>query len=205
MGIYRDRVLPRLQDKVMDRPDRREVRARVCAGLSGEVVELGFGTGLNMPHYPAEVTRIAAVEPSSLCMRLAQPRIAESTAEVSRVGLSGESLALPSTAYDAAVSTWTLCTIPDVDAALAEVRRVLRPGGGFHFVEHGHAPDPAVARRQRWIEPVWKRIAGGCHVSRPIGELIERAGLRLEALNTYYQAGEPRVFGYTFEGIATKR
>ncbi|HEU5007153.1 MAG TPA: methyltransferase domain-containing protein [Jatrophihabitantaceae bacterium] len=204
MGIYRDRVLPRLQDKVMDRPDSRDIRARVCAGLSGEVVEIGFGTGLNMPHYPADVTRIAAVEPSALCVRLAQSRIAESTTEVSLVGLSGESLALPSAAYEAAVSTWTLCTIPDVEAALAEVRRVLRPGGRFHFVEHGHAPDPAVARWQRRIEPVWKRVAGGCHVSRPIGELIERAGFRMEALDTYYQDGEPRVFGYTFEGVATK-
>jgi ubiquinone/menaquinone biosynthesis C-methylase UbiE len=204
MGIYRDRVLPRLQDKVMDRPDSRDIRARVCAGLSGEVVEIGFGTGLNMPHYPAAVTRIAAVEPSALCVRLAQSRIAESTTEVSLVGLSGESLALPSAAYEAAVSTWTLCTIPDVEAALAEVRRVLRPGGRFHFVEHGHAPDAAVARWQRRIEPVWKRVAGGCHVSRPIGELIERAGFRMEALDTYYQDGEPRVFGYTFEGVATK-
>lgn len=204
MGIYRDRVLPRLQDKVMDRADTRELRARVCGGLSGEIVEIGFGTGLNMPHYPAAVTRVAAVEPSRLCVRLAQPRIAESSTDVSLVGLSGESLALPSAAYDAAVSTWTLCTIPDVEAALAEVRRVLRPGGSFHFVEHGHAPDASVARWQRRIEPVWKRVAGGCHVSRPIAELIERAGLRIDALDTYYQDGEPRVFGYTFEGVATK-
>jgi ubiquinone/menaquinone biosynthesis C-methylase UbiE len=204
MGIYRNRVLPRLQNKVMDRPDIRDIRGRVCAGLSGEVVEIGFGTGLNMPHYPADVTHIAAVEPSRLCVRLAQPRIADSPTEVSLVGMSGESLALPSAAYDAAVSTWTLCTIPDVDAALGEIRRVLRPGGRFHFVEHGHAPDASVARWQRRIEPVWKRVAGGCHVSRPISELIERAGLRVEALQTYYHDGEPRVFGYTFEGVAIK-
>jgi ubiquinone/menaquinone biosynthesis C-methylase UbiE len=204
MGIYRNRVLPRLQDKVMDRSDTREIRARVCADLSGEVVEIGFGTGLNVVHYPADVTHIAAVEPSALCVRLARPRIADSPTPVSFVGLSGEALALPSEAYDAAVSTWTLCTIPDVKAALAEVRRVLRPGGRFHFVEHGHAPDDDVFRWQRRIEPVWKRVAGGCHVSRPIAELIEHAGLRLDSLNTYYQDDEPRVFGYTFEGVATK-
>jgi ubiquinone/menaquinone biosynthesis C-methylase UbiE len=204
MGIYRNRVLPRLQDKVMNSPDNRELRARVCAGLSGEVVEIGFGTGLNLPHYPATVTRIAAVEPSQLCVRIAQPRIAESPVPVSLVGVSGESLALPSAAYDAAVSTWTLCTISDVEAALSEIRRVLRPGGRFHFVEHGHAPEASVARWQRRIEPVWKRIAGGCHLSRPIGELIERAGLRLDRLDTFYQDREPRVFGYTFEGVATK-
>lgn len=204
MGIYRDRVLPRLQDKVMDRADTREIRARVCAGLSGEVVEIGFGTGLNMPHYSAAVTRVVAVEPSALCVRLAQPRIADAATEVSVVGITGEALALPSGAYDSAVSTWTLCTIPDVDAALAEVRRVLRPGGQLRFVEHGHAPDDGVARWQRRIEPVWKHLAGGCHLSRPIAELIERAGLRLDKLDTYYQEGEPRVFGYTFEGVATK-
>lgn len=204
MGMYRDRVLPRLQDKVMDRADTREIRRRVCSGLSGEVVEIGFGTGLNLPHYPAGVTRIAAVEPSALCVRLARARIADFPAAVSLVGLTGEAIALPSEAYEAAVSTWTLCTIPDVDAALAEVRRVLRPGGRFHFVEHGHAADSDVFRWQRRIEPLWKRVAGGCHVSRPIDELIERAGLRLDSLDTYYQDGEPRVFGYTFEGVAIK-
>lgn len=204
MGIYRDRVLPRLQDKVMDRPDTRELRARVCSGLAGQVVEIGFGTGLNAPHYPAGVAGVAAVEPSALCFRLAEARIAATPAEVRLAGLTGEVLDLPSDSFDAALSTWTLCTITDVQAALTEVRRVLKPGGRFHFVEHGHAPDADVARWQRRIEPVWKRVAGGCHVSRPIAELIERAGFRLDALDTYYQDGEPRVFGYTFEGVAVR-
>ena len=204
MSFYRNQVLPRFQDKAMDRKDLREIRDRVCSGLTGDVVEIGFGTGLNSPHYPAEVVKVAAVEPSALCVRIAQPRIAATTAEVKLAGLTGEALDLPSEEFDAALSTWTLCTIPKVDAALAEIRRVLKPGGKFHFVEHGHAPDARVARWQKRFEPPWKRVAGGCHVTRPIPELIEGAGFHMEALETYYMKGEPKIFGYTFEGIASK-
>ena len=204
MGFYSEQVLPRFQDKVMDRKDMRQVRERVSAGLSGEVVEVGFGTGLNTRHYPPEVAKVAAVEPSAVCMRIAQPRIARTSAVVELAGLTGEVLDLPSESFDSALSTWTLCTIPSVDAALAEIYRVLRPGGRFHFVEHGHAPDAGVARWQARIEPPWKRIAGGCHLTRRIPEMIERAGFRLDALDTYYLKGEPKMFAYTYEGVARK-
>jgi ubiquinone/menaquinone biosynthesis C-methylase UbiE len=204
MGFYAEQVLPRFQDKVMDRKDMREVRTRVSSGLSGDVVEVGFGTGLNVPHYPAQVARVAAVEPSSLCMRIARPRIARTSAKVELAGLTGEALDLPSEGFDTALSTWTLCTIPNVDAALAEISRVLKPGGRFHFVEHGHAPDARVARWQARIEPPWKRIGGGCHLTRRIPELIERAGFQIDALDTYYMKGEPKMFGYTYEGVAHK-
>jgi ubiquinone/menaquinone biosynthesis C-methylase UbiE len=204
VGMYRDHLLPRVQNKVMDRKDLRAVRSRVCSVLSGDVVEVGFGTGLNAPHYPDVVQRIAAVEPSALCMRIAQPRIAATSTKVELAGLTGERLDLPSEEFDAALSTWTLCTIPDVDAALAEIHRVLKPGGKFHFVEHGRGPDADVARWQARIEPAWKRIAGGCHVTRNISGLIEEAGFRLDSVQTYYMEGEPKVFGYTFEGIAFK-
>lgn len=204
MGFYQDQLLPRFQDKVMDRKDMREIRARVCSELSGEVVEVGFGTGLNSPHYPEAVQTVAAVEPSAVCMRIAQPRIAGSSAKVELAGLTGEELDLPSEEFDAALSTWTLCTIPNVDAALGEIRRVLKTGGKFHFVEHGHAPDPGVARWQARIERPWKRIAGGCHLTREISELIERSGFDVEKIDTYYMKGEPKMFGYTYEGIAHK-
>jgi SAM-dependent methyltransferase len=204
MGIYRDRLLPRLQNKVMDRGDLRDVRARVCSALAGDVVEVGFGTGLNAPHYPEGTRRIAAVEPSALCMRIAEPRIAESGTKVEHAGLIGEKLDLPSEEFDAALSTWTLCTIPDVEAALQEIRRVLKPGGRLHFVEHGRAPDADVARWQARIEPPWKRIAGGCHVTRDITGLVVSSGFRIDAVQTYYMSGEPKVFGYTFEGVAAK-
>jgi ubiquinone/menaquinone biosynthesis C-methylase UbiE len=205
MGIYQDQLLPRLQDKVMDRESNREIRARVCVGLTGEVVEVGFGTGLNVRYYPPEVTKVFAIEPSSVCMRIAETRIAKSKAPVEQSGLSGEHLDLPSSTFDAVLSTWTLCTIPNLYVALEELHRVLKPGGAFHFVEHGHAPDEGTARWQRRIEPLNKRLAGGCHLTRRIPELIEQAGgFKIEHLDSYYVKGEPKPFGYTYEGRAKK-
>jgi ubiquinone/menaquinone biosynthesis C-methylase UbiE len=204
MGFYRDRLLPRFQDKVMDRKANRVVRRRVCAGLHGDVVEVGFGTGLNARYYPSSVTRVAAVEPSELCMRLAEPRLAKTAARVELAGLTGERLDLPSEEFDTALSTWTLCTIPNLPAALEEIRRVLKPGGAFHFVEHGHAPDAKVERWQHRLEPLNKRLAGGCHLTRRIPDFIEEAGFTLAQLNTYYFEGEPKPFGYTYEGQALK-
>jgi len=165
MGIYQEHVLPRAQNIVMNRKPTHAVRSRVCAGLTGDVVEVGFGTGLNARYYPTEVSKILAVEPSSLCMRLAQPRIARAATPVELAGLTGEHLDLPSEKFDAVLSTWTLCSIPNLDAALAEMRRVLKPGGVIHFVEHGHAPDASVARWQERLEPLNKRLAGGCHLT----------------------------------------
>jgi len=205
VGVYQDQLLPRFQDLVMRRKTTRAARDRVCAGLSGEVVEIGFGTGLNAPFYPDEVTKVLAVEPSKVCMRLAQPRIARTPVPVELAGLTGEHLDLPSENFDAVLSTWTLCTIPDLAGALDEIRRVLRPSGSFHFVEHGHAPDQRVAAWQRRLEPLNKRLAGGCHLTRRIADSIEQAGFSLTQLDTYYFKGEPKAFGYTFEGRATKR
>jgi ubiquinone/menaquinone biosynthesis C-methylase UbiE len=204
MGIYQDQLLPRFQDKVMARKANREVRARVCAGLVGQVVEVGFGTGLNAPYYPAEVTKVVAIEPSQVCMRLAAPRIARSDTPVEFGGLTGERLDLPSEQFDAVLSTWTLCTIPDLATALGEMRRILKPGGTLHFVEHGHAPDAGVARWQERLEPLNKRLAGGCHLTRRIPETIEDAGFAIDHLDSYYFKAEPKPFGYTFEGHAVK-
>ena len=205
MGFYQDQVLPRFQDRVMGRKPAREVRARVCAGLAGEVVEVGFGTGLNAYYYPPEVTKVFAIEPSEVCMRLAETRIARSPVPVESAGLDGQCLDLPSGQFDAVLSTWTLCTIPDLGAALEEFRRILKPGGAFHFVEHGHAPDAGIARWQTRLEPFNKRVAGGCHLTRAIPETIEQAGFVVEDLDSYYFKGEPKPFGYTFEGRAVKR
>lgn len=204
MGFYREQFLPRFQDLAMNRKDLGEVRARVCDGLVGEVVEIGFGTGLNVAYYPPTVISVKAVEPSALCMRLARPRIEQAVTPVELAGLTGEKLDLPSDSFDAVLSTWTLCTIPDVRAALSEVHRILKPGGTFHFVEHGHAPDRKVAAWQRRVGPAWKWVAGGCHVTRHIPELVRLAGFQVERLHTYYFPGEPRIFGYTFEGVARK-
>jgi ubiquinone/menaquinone biosynthesis C-methylase UbiE len=205
MGFYQEQLLPRLQDTVMARKPNRVVRARVCEGLHGAVVEVGFGTGLNAPWYPNDVMKVVAIEPSRVCMRIAEPRIAETSVPIEYGGLTGERLDLPSAEFDAVLSTWTLCTIPNLEAALAEMRRVLKPGGSFHFVEHGHAPDDKVARWQARLEPMNKRVAGGCHLTRHISEDIERAGFEIEEIETYYFKGEPKPLGYTYEGRAVSR
>jgi ubiquinone/menaquinone biosynthesis C-methylase UbiE len=205
MGIYQEQLLPRFQDKVMSRKPNRAVRARVCEGLDGAVVEVGFGTALNAPYYPSAVNKVMAIEPSRVCMRIAEPRIAKSSVPVEYGGLTGEHLDLPSGEFDAVLSTWTLCTIPNLDAALAEMRRVLKPGGALHFVEHGHAPDEKVIRWQERLEPFNKRVAGGCHLTRHIAEEIEGAGFDISKLDTYYFKGEPKPMGYTYEGRAVSR
>jgi ubiquinone/menaquinone biosynthesis C-methylase UbiE len=205
MGFYENQLLPRLQDKAMSRKPLGPVRARVCEGLEGAVVEVGFGTGLNARYYPAGVERVVAIEPSGVGMRIAEPRIAKASVPVELGGLTGEHLDLRSGKFDAVLSTWTLCTIPDLDAALAEIRRVLKPGGSLHFVEHGHAPDEKVARWQQRIEPLWKPLAGGCHLTRRVSEDIERAGFAMQQLDTYYFEGEPKTMGYTYEGVAVSR
>jgi ubiquinone/menaquinone biosynthesis C-methylase UbiE len=205
MGLYREQVLPRIQDKVMAREPNRAVRARVCEGLQGAVVEVGFGTGLNVSYYPPSVAKVVAIEPSRVCMRIAEPRITRSSVAVEYGGLTGERLDLPSAQFDAALSTWTLCTIPNLEAALAEIRRVLKPGAAFHFVEHGHAPDAKVARWQERLEPLNKRLAGGCHLTRHISDDIEQAGFEIQKVETYYFKGEPKPIGYTYEGRAVSR
>ena len=203
MGIYQDRVLPRITNRVMNRRDLLPIRDRVCAGLDGEVLEIGFGSGLNAPHYPPAVTRVRAVDPATLGRRLAADRVAASAVPVEYIGLDGQALPLEPASVDHVVSTWTLCTIPDVERALGEVRRVLRPGGSLHFVEHGLSPDARVARWQDRLTPLQRRLAGGCHLNRPIDRLLDGSGLELAGLTTYYLEG-PKPLGYTFEGRAIR-
>jgi ubiquinone/menaquinone biosynthesis C-methylase UbiE len=203
MAFYRDVVFPRLIDVVMNNERMRETRARVCSGLRGEVVEIGFGTGLNMPHLPVGVSRLRAVDPMRRGAQLAARRVAASPVPVELAGLDGESLPFADASADAVLSTWTLCTIPDASAALQEVRRVLRPGGALHFVEHGAAPDVTVRRWQDRLNPVQNRVGCGCNLNRDIPALVRGAGLRIDHLDTYYSKGEPKVFGWTFEGVAT--
>ena len=156
MGVYRSRILPHLMNAVMSTDENREIRSRVCADLEGTVVEIGFGSGLNVPFYPAGVHTVHAVEPAARSVAIAAERVEAGHADVHHTGLTGERVDLPSASADAVLSTWTLCSIPDVDAALAEIHRLLKPGGTLHFVEHGISPDPKVARRQGRIEPINK-------------------------------------------------
>jgi ubiquinone/menaquinone biosynthesis C-methylase UbiE len=203
MGIYADQVLPRAVDLLMRGAELTAVRARVAAGLSGEVLEVGFGSGRNVAHYPAAVTRVFAVDPAQTGRKLAARRVAASSVPIEYIGLDGQSLPLPADSVDHALTTWTLCTIPDPQRALREIRRVLRPGGALHFVEHGRSTDPPVARWQDRLTPVQRRIAGGCHLNRPIDTLIADSGLELTRLDRYYLRGL-KSLNYSFEGVAAK-
>lgn len=188
---------------VMRRRDLTPIRARVAATLAGDVLEVGFGSGLNVPHYPPAVTQVQAVDPATVGRKLAAKRVVASSVSVEYVDLDGEDLSLASGSIDHVLTTWTLCSIPDVDRALSEIRRVLRPGGSFHFVEHGRSPDRSVAGWQDRLTPFQRRVAGGCHLNRPIDQLVLNSGLELTQLENYYANG-PRPFGYMFEGVATK-
>ncbi|HET9896557.1 MAG TPA: class I SAM-dependent methyltransferase [Streptosporangiaceae bacterium] len=202
MGWYSDRMLPRIVDLSLRTSEFTPVRARVLSGLSGEVLEIGFGSGLNLPHYPLGVTRLLAIDPAVAGRKLAAARIAASPVPVEFAGLDAGSLPAGDDSLDHVLSTWTLCTVPDPAGALAEIRRVLRPGGFLHFAEHGLSPEARVARLQRRLNPLQRRVFGGCHLDRPIDQLITAAGLDLTRLKTYYLPG-PRFVGYTFEGLAT--
>ena len=202
MGIWGERILPRLVDRALSTEEVNARRKLACQGLQGRVLEIGFGSGLNLGYYAAAVTEVLAVEPSDLAWRLAQPRVDRLAAPVRRAGLDGERLELADASVDTALSTYTLCTIPDVAAALLEVRRVLRPGGRLHFVEHGRAPEASVQRWQHRIHPLHSRLAGGCHLDRPIDRLIADAGFTITDLDQQYGTG-PRWFSYIYRGQAT--
>jgi SAM-dependent methyltransferase len=203
MSFYADRVLPRFINAACGSKAVEPLRRRVCAGLAGEVVEIGFGSGLNVPFYPAEVSRVAAVEPADLSWKLAARRVAASAVPVQRSGLDGQALPFPDDSFDAALSTWTLCTIGDPGAALREVQRVLRPGGTLHFLEHGLAPDERVRRWQRRLDPLQQRIAGGCHFTRQITGLLTAAGFTIGQLEEFYEDGAPKFAAADSLGTAT--
>ncbi|MDN4162024.1 class I SAM-dependent methyltransferase [Nocardioides abyssi] len=182
MGLWTERVVPHLTDRALAGEEVTALRGAACTGLAGRVLEIGFGSGANLPCYPPEVVAVDAVEPSDLAWRMSADRRAAARVPVRRTGLDGQRLDADDAAYDAVLSTFTLCTIPDPALALAEVRRVLRPGGSFHFLEHGLAPDARVATWQRRLDPVQRTVCGGCHLSRDVPALVAAAGLVVEDL-----------------------
>ncbi|MGZ8649434.1 MAG: class I SAM-dependent methyltransferase [Solirubrobacteraceae bacterium] len=202
MGLYGEHVLPRIIDVACGTKVVDPLRRRVCAELAGDVVEIGFGSGLNVPFYPRAVSRVSAVEPADVSWKLADRRLRSSGVPVERAGLDGQSLPFADDSYDAALTTWTLCTIPDVAGALREVRRVLRPGATLHFLEHGLAPDESVRRWQRRLEPVQKRAFGGCHLTRLVVDLLTAAGFTISQVDVFYEKSAPKPLGADSLGVA---
>lgn len=203
MGLYGDRILPRIINLSCGNALMAPLRREVCAGLVGEVIEIGFGSGHNVPGYPPEVTRVTAVEPADLAWKLAAGRVAASRVPIQRSGLDGQALPYADRSFATALSTLTLCTIPDVGAALRELHRVLEPGGTLHFLEHGRAPDESVRRWQHRLDPLERRLFGGCHFTRPIVELVTAAGFTVRELDVFYQPGVPKFAGAFSLGTAT--
>lgn len=203
MGLYRDHVVPRLVDVACGTGGLARWRQRVCGGLEGRVVEIGFGAGRNVPFYPEAVTTVYAVEPSMTSMKMAYKRNATSRVRIEHVGLDGGELQLGDASCDAALMTFTLCTVPDPHQVLAEIRRVLVPGGHLHFLEHGIAPEPSIARWQVRLDPWERRFADGCHLTRDALGLVADAGFLIERVDQRYARG-PKPWSYFTLGVAAK-
>lgn len=202
MGFYTDHILPPIIDRVLSTGHVKKHRSHVIPGAFGTVVELGFGTGTNLEFYDTDaVTEVLAIDPASGARNRAAARISEFARPVRWVALDGERLPLDDASADTVVAAFTLCTIPDVESALAEARRVLKPGGQLRYLEHGLHPDPKVAAWQRRIEPVWKVLAGGCHLTRDADQLVRSAGFELIESEHHTMPG-PRVSTALYEGVA---
>jgi ubiquinone/menaquinone biosynthesis C-methylase UbiE len=199
--LYEDRILPHLTHLAMRRGDLLPYRKRLLAGAKGRVLEIGIGSGINLPLYPVDLVEVVGVDPASRLLAKADGAAKRAAIPVRLVEGSAESIPLEDRSIDTIVSTWTLCTIPDVARALAEMRRVVKPGGRLLFVEHGQSPDASVRAWQDRLTPLWKWIGGGCHLNRSIQVLIESGGFRMDHLETGYLKGR-NPMSYMYEGIA---
>lgn len=202
MSLYGDHLLPWLTHGICALPIFAAQRGLLLPQASGTVLELGFGSGLNLPFYdPQQVDALYALEPAAASLRRAGSRIAAAPFSVETLATGAEAIPLAAASVDTAVITFTLCTLPDPAAAFAELRRVLRPGGQLLFCEHGLAPEAAVQRWQNRLDPLWTRLAGGCHLNRPIPQLLEQGGFRIDSLNSGYIAPW-RPGSYVYRGCA---
>src|SRR5262249_22231549 len=199
MGLYQRCIVPHLTNLAMRQSQLLPFRQKVVGAAEGRGLEIGVGSGFNFPHYGACVTSVIGLDPSSELLRMARVRASNAAVPVSLLDASAEAIPLDAESVDTVVTTWTLCTIPNAPLALAEIRRVLRPGGALLFVEHGRAPEPGVARWQDRLDPLWSRLGGGCHLNRKIDDLISGNGFRIEALENARLPG-PRAHTFLYHG-----
>ena len=204
MGFYENRVLPHFVNFAMNTNVMKDERKRCLEDVKGTVLEVGFGSGLNLPHYPRTVTKVVGVDPSETSARLARKRIAASPFPVEMIGLSAEKIPVADGSFESIVSTFTLCSIRDVAGALLEMRRALGPGGRLYFVEHGRAEDPNVERWQERLNSMQQAVFGGCNLNRHISALIEQAGFEIERLEKSYMKGAPKFGGFLYRGVAKR-
>jgi ubiquinone/menaquinone biosynthesis C-methylase UbiE len=204
MSIYQNRILPHLIHLAMRQDSFGPYRRRVVAGAQGRVLEIGVGSGLNLALYPQGVSSVVGLDASATLLQRARHVTRTDSLSIELLNGSAEAIPLEARSVDTVVVSWTLCSIPDVGRALHEARRVLTAGGRLLFVEHGRAPDPRVAAWQDRLTPVWKRLAGGCHLNRPVAQLIEESGFRIEQLETGYMPG-PKPMTFMYEGSARPR
>jgi ubiquinone/menaquinone biosynthesis C-methylase UbiE len=201
MGFYNDYILPRLINLAMRNKELRPFRERVVGAAEGRVLEIGVGSGMNLPFYRPPAREVLALEPAPRLMTMAKSASQATSIPVKFLEASAEAIPLDEHSVDTIVTTWTLCSIPQAAAALADMRRVLRPGGRLLFAEHGLAPDESVRRWQNRLTPVWRRIGGGCHLNRPIRSMIEGAGFHVDRIETGYIPG-PKPMTFMYEGSA---
>ena len=203
MGFYSDSVVPRLVTCACGTKPILKQREKVVPMASGRVLEIGLGAGHNLPYYHAsQVESVVGIDPCATSWKLAQPRAASLGVPLEFIEGSAEEMPLPDASFDSVLMTYSLCTIPDAHKALAEIRRVLKPEGRLLFCEHGVAPDPRVSKWQARINPLWRRLMGGCNLNRPIVDLIEQAGFSVKTLDQMYLPGTPRIAGFNVWGAA---
>jgi ubiquinone/menaquinone biosynthesis C-methylase UbiE len=201
VSFYAQRILPGILDMVMRNKEATRYRSAIVSAAAGRVLEIGAGSGLNLPFYGSTVSRLHALDSSPAMLQMARERHSAARFPIEFIEASAEEIPLASRSIDTVVTTWSLCTIPDAAKALREARRVLAPGGTLLFVEHGLAPDPSVARWQRQLDPLWRRVAGGCHLDRRIDRMIGESGFRIVEMESAYARG-PRPFTYMYSGRA---
>jgi len=204
MGLYASQIFPRLMDWVMAGDEFHRLRTELLSHVRGEVLELGIGTGLNLPHYPKTIAGLHAVDPANLLPKIVMARRTSQSFPIRIQHVTAESLPYDDRSFDFAVSTWTLCTIPDPVKALREARRVLKPDGMFLFLEHGQSEDERIAAWQDRLNPIQNIIGCGCNLNQKIDQLITRAGLKIITLDRFQMQSVPRLGGAMYKGTATR-